>query len=203
MTSPPERDLAKSIARAIATLLVSPNLLSFWLKSPLLGRDRALEGSSQLLAIVPGLPGRYMRQAFLARVLAHCSPTSVIEFGTIFSQTGARIDDRAYIGPGCHLGLVHIGAYAMLAAGVHVPSGAHTHRHERIDEPMQSQPMDRRMVSIGANSWIGSAAVVMADVGRDAIVGAGAVVTHPVPDGTIVGGVPARVIKQRLPPASE
>ena len=191
------RELAKGVARGAATIAVLPNLCSFWLKTLVIGPDRALEGSSQLLARVPGLWGRYMRQVFLARVLAYCAETSVIEFGTIFSQTGARIDDRAYIGPGCHLGLVHVGAHAMLAAGVHVPSGAHTHQHERLDEPIQNQPMNRRPVRIGSNSWIGSAAVIMADVGSDSIVGAGAVVTRPIPDRAVAVGVPARVIRQR------
>jgi virginiamycin A acetyltransferase len=114
----------------------------------------------------------------------------------LFSQTGAIIDERAYIGPHCHLGLVHVEAYAMLAAGVHVPSGAHTHRAE-TDEPIQLQPMDRRLVRIGAGSWIGSGAVILADVGKNTIVGAGAVVTKPLPDNVIAAGVPATVRKSR------
>ena len=47
------------------------------------------------------------------------------------------------------------------------------------------------------NPWIGSAAVVMADVGADTIVGAGSVVTTPLPPSVMAAGVPARVIKDR------
>ena len=190
------RDLAKSMAFGAAGVCIAPYLLAFRLKSAVLGPDRALEGSSQALSMIPGLPGRYLRQAFLSHALAGCARTAIIEFGTLFSQTGAIIDERAYIGPHCHLGLVHVEAYAMLAAGVHVPSGAHTHRAE-TDEPIQLQPMDRRLVRIGAGSWIGSGAVILADVGKNTIVGAGAVVTKPLPDNVIAAGVPATVRKSR------
>jgi UDP-2-acetamido-3-amino-2,3-dideoxy-glucuronate N-acetyltransferase len=46
---------------------------------------------------------------------------------------------------------------------------------------------------------IGSGAVVLCGltIGEDAIVGAGAVVTHDVPDGAIVAGIPARVMRTR------
>jgi UDP-2-acetamido-3-amino-2,3-dideoxy-glucuronate N-acetyltransferase len=46
---------------------------------------------------------------------------------------------------------------------------------------------------------IGSGAVVLCGltIGEDAIVGAGAVVTHDVPDGAIVAGIPARVVRTR------
>lgn len=191
------RDSIKAVARAAATLAASPFLLSFWLRAAILGRDRALEGSSQTLALFPGLLGRYLRQAFLSHTIAACHHTVVVEFGTLFSQTGARLDERVYIGPRCHLGLVHLEPFVMLAAGVHVTSGAHVHQHSRPDQPIQLQPTARQLVRVGEGSWIGSGAVVMADIGRNTIVGAGAVVTHPIPDGVVAAGVPARVLRQR------
>src|SRR5437867_11948418 len=115
------REALKALARFAATLAVTPMLVSFMVRRRVLGPDRALEGSTQALALVPGLVGEYLRRAFLARVLAGCDRTAVISFGTVFSQAGARIDAHAYIGPRCHLGLVHVGRDALVAAGVHVP----------------------------------------------------------------------------------
>lgn len=191
------RELVKMAFRAAATVLVVPALLSFWIRRAILGADRALEGSTQALAVVPGLVGQYLRRAFLSQVLAHCDPTATIEFGTVFSQAGARIDANAYVGPRCHLGLVHIERDVLIAAAVHIPSGAHTHEATATAVPIREQAQHRRVVRIGAGSWIGSGAVVMADVGRNTIVGAGAVVTRPVESGVVAAGVPARVVKTR------
>ena len=194
------RETVKAIARGLATLVVMPALLSFWLRARLIGRDRALEGSTQALALVPGLVGRYLRRAFLGRVLAVCHASAAIEFGTIFSASGARIDENVYIGPRCHIGLAHLERDVLLGAAVHVPSGPGTHGTADLSRPIREQPGTPALVRIGAGSWIGSAAVIMADVGRDVIVGAGAVVTRPLPGRVVAAGVPARVVRRRDTP---
>jgi virginiamycin A acetyltransferase len=191
------REIVKALGRGLAVVFVLPALASFHIRGRILGPNKALEGSSQTLALIPGNIGDYIRRAFLARTLAHVDQGAVISFGTLFSQTGARIDRNAYIGPNCHLGLVHLEADVMLAAGVHVPSGPDTHGTSDADKPMRDQPGHLTVVKIGTGSWIGSAAVVLADVGAHCVIGAGAVVTHAVPDYSIAVGVPARVIGDR------
>jgi acetyltransferase-like isoleucine patch superfamily enzyme len=191
------RELLKALARAAATVAVAPALTSYWIRSAIVGRDRALQGSTQALALVPGILGQYLRRAFLTRALARFHSSAVVEFGTIFSQADAEIGENAYIGAHCHLGLVHIGRDALLAGGVHVPSGGRSHGIDDVLVPIRDQAGSPSLVRIGAGAWIGSAAVVMADVGRDTVVGAGAVVTRPVPDRVVVAGVPARIVRSR------
>jgi acetyltransferase-like isoleucine patch superfamily enzyme len=191
------RDRVKAAARALATLAVVPVFASFAIRSALMGRNRALIGSSQFLSLIPGLPGQYLRRAFLARALSGgCAASAAIEFGVLFSQVDARIDENVYIGPRCHIGHAHLERDVLLAAGVHVPSGPHTHGTDP-SSPIHGQPGSLRMVRIGAGSWVGSNAVVLADVGRHTIVGAGAVVTHALPDWVVAAGVPARIVKRR------
>ncbi len=193
------RELIKRAVHALAWIAVTPSVLSWHARSRVMGADRAIEGSTQAWALVPGLIGQYLRRAFLARTIKHCARTSTIEFGTIFSSASASIGDRAYVGPRCHLGWATIEPNALLAAGVHVPSGAKTHGIEDLAVAIRDQPTTKAPVRIGAGSWIGSAAIVMADVGAGSVIAAGAVVTRPIPEMSIAGGVPARVIRHRDP----
>ena len=191
------REIAKATARFVAHLAAAPLVASFTLRAALVGRDRAIQSSTQWLSLVPGLSGQYIRRAFLSRTIAGCHHTAVVEFGTTFSRAGARLDERVYIGPGCHLGLVHVEANVLIASGVHVPSGANSHRIDDHLRPIREQGSSERLVRIGSGSWIGSAAVVMADVGAHSVIGAGAVVTQPVPGKVVAAGVPARVLRTR------
>jgi len=191
------RELLKRIVRAAATILVLPILLSFHIRALLLGPNRALEGSSQFLALLPGLVGRYLRVAFLGQVLAECHPSAVVEHGTLLSQVGARIAENAYVGPNCHLGLAHIERDVLIAAAVHVPSGSRRHGIADVSMPIKWQHETVACVTVGEGSWVGSSAVLLADVGHHCVIGAGSVVTKPIPDYAIAAGVPARVIRDR------
>ena len=191
------REFLKWAAHALAWLTVSASVWSWHLRARLMGPDRAMESSSQFWALVPGLTGQYLRRAFLSRTLKGCARSATIEFGTLLSSASATIGDRAYVGPRCHLGWAIIEPDVLIGAGVHVPSGARTHGIDDPTRAIRDQPMTKAPVRIGAGAWIGSGAVIMADVGRAAVVGAGAVVTKPLPAGAIAVGVPARVVRLR------
>jgi acetyltransferase-like isoleucine patch superfamily enzyme len=191
------REAVKAALRGVSFVLVLPAVVSFFVKSAVLGKDRALEGSTQTLAMIPGLPGQYLRRAFLSVALANCAPSVVVSFGTIFSKAGARLDDNVYIGAGCFLGLVHVERDVLIGSGVHITSGAHTHGTGDASQPIRDQEGVQTLVRIGVGSWIGSAAVVMADVGANSVIGAGAVVPSSIPDNVVAAGVPAKVLRPR------
>ena len=190
--------LAKRIVVLLANVIALPFVAGYWLSVPLIGRDRAIEDITQVLALWPGLSGSFVRRAVLGWLTIHCHPSAEIGFGTLFSQVDIRIDENVYIGPRCHLGLVHIERNCLIAAGVHIPSGAQTHAIDDPDVPIKDQGGIRQLVTIGEGAWIGSCAVILADVGAGTVVGAGAVVTKPLPAYVIAGGVPAKVIRPRF-----
>ena len=191
--------MVKRTAHGVATVVVFPMLVSFRMRSLVLGPDRALQGSTQALALAPGLVGQYLRRAFLARALERCHRTATVEFGALFSHSGARLDERVYVGPHSAIGFAHLEHDALLGPRVQVLSGAHTHGSDNSQRPVRDQPPRRTLVRIGHGAWIGAGAIVMADVGADAIVGAGAVVTAAIPERVVAAGVPARVLRSRDP----
>ena len=192
------RTLAKGLLRVLANLAVSPMLLSFALGRLVLGRDRALQHSSEWLSLVPGMSGQQLRRAFLGWTLAECHPSAYIGFGSTFSKCDAKIGENVYVGPGCRLGRVHLGRDTLLGPGVEITSGSRMHGTSDPSVPIREQPGVFERVVIGEGCWIGSKAVVMADVGDGSVIGAGAVVTRAVPAMVIAGGVPAKVIRSRI-----
>lgn len=188
---------AKGGLNCVALFLAMPFLLSFWISSRFLGRDRALEGASQAVSLWPGLTGVFVRRAFLRQVLAECNGECEVSFGTLFSQTGCTIGENVYIGPRCHVGLVRLEKDVLIGAGVHLLSGGNTHHFDDPTQPISRQGGERARITVGEGSWIGSGAIILADIGRGVVVGAGAVVTKPLPDYAVAVGVPAKVIRYR------
>ena len=85
----------------------------------------------------------------------------------------------------------------ILGSNVDIISGKKQYNFDRLDIPMREQGGELEKIVIGEDSWLGNSSVVMANAGRKSIVAAGSVVTKSFPANLIVGGVPARVLKER------
>jgi acetyltransferase-like isoleucine patch superfamily enzyme len=196
----------KLFAQGLATALVLPALVLYWLSAVLLGRTRAFPGWSQLFSLLPGLTGVYLRRSFYRFVLPRCRPGCWIGFGVIFSHPTAEVGRDAYIGPFCCLGEITLEDGVLLGSHVSVMNGGSQHGIERLDVPVREQPGAWPRVTIGLDSWVGDRAIVLADVGKHCVIAAGSIVTRPVPDYAIAVGAPARVIRWRkgapVPPAA-
>ncbi|MBM7588346.1 maltose O-acetyltransferase [Bacillus pakistanensis] len=89
---------------------------------------------------------------------------------------------------------VRFGDHCMLAPGVHIYTATHPlHPTERNSGREYAKP-----VTIGNNVWIGGRAVINPGVkiGNNVVIASGAVVTKDVPENVVVGGNPAKVMKQ-------
>lgn len=193
--------IAKALARSLGLLLVSGRLIAYFLARLLIDKEKAFAAASESIARVPGLRGVYSRQAFYRFTLAACGADVYFGWQTVFSKTGARIGDGVYLGRRCSLGLVEIGDHTMLSDGVQILSGRRQHGTEGDSGvPYKEQVQTFSRVHIGSNAWLGTNAIVMADVGSSTIIGAGSVVIDAIPESTLAAGVPARV-KRRTHPA--
>jgi acetyltransferase-like isoleucine patch superfamily enzyme len=106
--------------------------------------------------------------------------------------SGCRINEKVYLEE------VTIGNDVLIAPNVSILS--RMHEFSRTDIPITQQGYKKeKMVTIGNDVWLGRNVVVMpgVNIGDGAIVGAGSVVTNDVASYTVVGGIPAKVIKIR------
>ena len=90
------------------------------------------------------------------------------------------------------LGGIEIDDNVMLAPGVKLLSEGHP------IEPGQRQRLTAGKIHIHRNVWLGANATVLQGVtiGENSVVAAGALVTADVPPNVVVGGVPAKILKQ-------
>lgn len=191
------KDTAKRIGSLAASLVAMPLWLAYMMLTLAFGAERAFPGFSQLVALLPGTAGVYLRRAFYGMVLPRCGEDAFIGFMTVLSHPTASVGDRVYVGPFGMLGDVTLEDDALIGSHVSIINGARQHGTERLDIPVREQPGEYPRVTVGRDCWIGDRSIVMCNVGSQAIVGAGSVVTKLVADRDIVAGNPARVIGSR------
>ncbi|MGO8960544.1 MAG: acyltransferase [Streptosporangiaceae bacterium] len=110
-----------------------------------------------------------------------------------------RIGDRCVIGRGSHIVAHHsieIGDDVFTGPYVYITD--QNHSYADIEVPVGRQWPVNSSVRIGPGTWLGTGAVILPGsvIGRNVVVAAGAVVRGKVPDHAVVGGVPAKVIRE-------
>ncbi|MFJ1800744.1 DapH/DapD/GlmU-related protein [Streptomyces sp. NPDC088180] len=138
------------------------------------------------------------RAELLSVVFGGPLPESVMIYPPFFTEHGLNttFGENVFVNQGCTFmdrGGIRIGNGVMIAPKVSLITGGHPLPLAERREYLSYAP-----IVIEDDVWIGAAAVVTQGVtiGAGAVIAAGAVVTRDVPAGTVVAGVPARVIKE-------
>lgn len=131
----------------------------------------------------------------------------------------SKIGRNTFIGTHCDLNNVEIGSFCSIAHDVRVEYSTHPTRHFVSTSPVfystynqtgqsfvkenlfnEFLTIDGRNCIIGNDVWIGANVLIKGGVriGDGAIVAMGSVITHDVQPYTIVGGIPAKIIRKRF-----
>ncbi len=143
-----------------------------------------------------------VRRSYMANVLKVMpnDTNSKFENGIYISNAKKlKIGNHVRINENVFLqGEIIIGNHVMIAPYTAIYTNAHEHKNTTIPMVLQGET-PTKMVTICNNAWLGRNVVVLPGitVGEGAIVGANSVVTKDVAPFTIVGGVPAKLIKER------
>ena len=146
--------------------------------------------------VVNKIPSRHFMKWFYqlmgAKIGKNTFPCRRVE---VLLPRGLKLADGVAIGWFAELdarGGIIIEHDTNISSHVKMITGSHD-----IDDP--NYTADFRPIHIGHHCWIGTGAMVLqgVNIGNGAVVAAGAVVTKDVPAYTVVGGIPAKVIRER------
>lgn len=138
------------------------------------------------------------------------------QVGEKTSIVESTVGDYSYLVDHCHVQYATVGKFCSIASHVRINPPNHamwrasqhhmTYRRVqyRLDEVDDEALFDWRRadhVTVGHDVWMGHGAIVLpgVTVGHGAVIAAGAVVSKDVAPYSIVGGVPAKPIRDRFP----
>lgn len=186
------KNLIKKLFLFLSIILTLP----LWTAYRLSKSSSLFEGQAQLLALIPGKIGSYLRVSYYSMTLKRCSTQGFIGFGTYIAHPETELGRGYYLGAYNIVGTCIIGDHATIASHVSILSGKNQHGYNVIDKPIQEQIGEFRKIYIGENSWIGNGSIIMDDLGKQNIVAAGSVVVNKTDDYLILAGNPAKTIRK-------
>lgn len=143
-----------------------------------------------------------------SKIAAHCH---ILENTLILNSS---INSYSYIGVNSIIQNATIGSFCSIANDVFIGLGTHPTDYfstspllYRVSNTFQIKLVDEDIsfaeyapIEIGHDVWIGARAIIMGGIkiGDGAIIAAGAIVTKDIPPYSVVGGVPAKVIRYRF-----
>jgi acetyltransferase-like isoleucine patch superfamily enzyme len=115
---------------------------------------------------------------------------------------GLRMGDRSNLGAWAYVGcsgFISLGNDVLM--GPRVSLLAENHNLDTTDEPIKAQGVTRLPITLEDDVWIGADSTIVGGVtvGRGSVVAAGSVLTSDVEPYAVVAGVPARLVRSRLP----
>lgn len=144
----------------------------------------AYKTQDQIRALLADITGTAMDDSLHVNLPFYSDFGRHIRIGkNVFINTGAMFTD---------LGSITLEDNVLIAPRVNILTVNHP------EQPSQRRGLILKPVVIKTNAWIGAGATILpgVTVGENAIVAAGAVVSKDVPPDTVVGGIPARVLKK-------
>lgn len=127
---------------------------------------------------------------------------SIIECTGVIRELGEKLTIGNNVGIAANAfismrGKIEIGDNCIFGPDVKIHAENHVFKDTNI--PIRKQGSERKGIKIGEDCWIGSGAIILdgVKIGKGCIIAAGAVVNKDIPDYSIAGGVPAKVIKNR------
>ena len=134
----------------------------------------------------------------IMQIMACSKKSSVQNHVYIGNGTQVSIGKDCQINENVFIQGAKIGNNVMIAPNVAILNS--THKFDRFDIPMNEQGIEEVKNPVIENDvWIGRNVIILPGIkiGNGSIIAAGAVVTKDVKESSIMGGVPAKVIKKR------
>lgn len=161
------------------------------------------------LRLFPPHVGSRVRPALLRLIGFRIGRGTLMWGAPVFTGDG-DLYGRLEIGRECWFNVgVFINLGAPVVIGDRVSLGHEvmilTDTHSIAQPERRAGPLYARPVRIGDGAWVGARALILpgVEIGSGAVVAAGAVVTRNVPSSVLVGGVPARVIRELVAEAAQ